>query len=81
MLSKTLEKIKGFPKNKQGQRSKIVITNLLKTLQNPEFIQELRWKLEMVRGLKQLKLDIEDKKRKSLTELPHELRGSVLKND
>jgi hypothetical protein len=35
-----------------GQRSKIVITNLLKTLQKPEFIQELRWKLEMIRGFK-----------------------------
>jgi len=35
-----------------GQWSKIVITNLLKTLQNPEFIQELRWKLEMMKGFK-----------------------------
>lgn len=36
----------------RGQRSKVIITNLLKTLQNPEFIQELRWKLEMIRELK-----------------------------
>ena len=53
--SKTREKNLGFysyNKTNWGQRSKVIITNLLKTLQNPEFIQELRWKLEMMKGLK-----------------------------
>jgi len=35
-----------------GRWSKIVITNLMKLLQNPDFVGELKLKLEMVRGLK-----------------------------
>jgi hypothetical protein len=33
-----------------GQRSKIVITNLMNLFQNPDFVGELKLKLEMVRG-------------------------------
>jgi len=36
----------------RGQRSKDVITNLLNLFQNPDFIDELRLKLEMVRSIK-----------------------------